>query len=98
MLSYRKRFHAGNHSDVFTHTVHSLIIESLKEKEKPFLHLDTHAGAGRYQLVSEHSDLTGEYQDALAPIVPQDSPPADPDQHIGVVHHSTPCVPVPLSP
>lgn len=46
MLSYRHSFHAGNHADVLKHTVQSLIIESLKEKDKPFLYLDTHAGAG----------------------------------------------------
>ena len=55
MLSYRHSFHAGNHADVLKHTVQSLIIESLKEKEKPFLYLDTHAGAGRYQLSGEHA-------------------------------------------
>ncbi len=38
MLSYRHSFHAGNHADVLKHTVQSLIIESLKEKEKPFLY------------------------------------------------------------
>lgn len=36
MLSYRHSFHAGNHADVVKHTVQSLIIESLKEKENPF--------------------------------------------------------------
>ena len=55
MISYRHSFHAGNHADVLKHTVQSLIIESLKEKDKPFLYLDTHAGAGRYQLGSEHA-------------------------------------------
>lgn len=39
MLSYRHSYHAGNHADVLKHTVQSLIIESLKEKEKPFLYL-----------------------------------------------------------
>lgn len=58
MLSYRHSFHAGNHADVLKHTVQSLIIESLKEKDKPFLYLDTHAGAGRYQLGSEHAERT----------------------------------------
>ena len=58
MLSYRHSYHAGNHADVLKHTVQSLIIESLKEKEKPFLYLDTHAGAGRYQLSSEHAERT----------------------------------------
>lgn len=64
MLSYRHSFHAGNHADVLKHTVQSLIIESLKEKDKPFLYLDTHAGAGRYQLGSEHAERTGEYLEA----------------------------------
>ncbi len=59
MLSYRHSFHAGNHADVLKHTVQSLIIESLKEKEKPFLYLDTHAGRRRYQLSSEHAERTG---------------------------------------
>ena len=47
MLSYRHSFHAGNHADVLKHTVQSLIITALKEKDQPFLYLDTHAGAGR---------------------------------------------------
>ncbi len=29
----------------------------MKEKDKPFLYLDTHAGAGRYQLGSEHAEV-----------------------------------------
>ncbi|CDK61790.1 Protein involved in catabolism of external DNA [Klebsiella pneumoniae IS10] len=66
MLSYRHSFHAGNHADVLKHTVQSLIIESLKEKEKPFLYLDTHAGAGRYQLSGEHAERTGEYLEGIA--------------------------------
>ncbi|QKJ85178.1 23S rRNA (adenine(2030)-N(6))-methyltransferase RlmJ [Paramixta manurensis] len=66
MLSYRHSFHAGNHADVLKHTVQSLIITSLKEKEKPFLYLDTHAGAGRYQLSGEHAERTGEYLEGIA--------------------------------
>ncbi|MWP46514.1 23S rRNA (adenine(2030)-N(6))-methyltransferase RlmJ [Gilliamella sp. Pas-s27] len=61
MLSYRHSYHAGNHADVLKHIVLTLCIESLKEKEKPFLYLDTHSGAGRYLLKSEHSEKTGEY-------------------------------------
>lgn len=65
MLSYRHSFHAGNHADVLKHTVQSLIIESLKEKEKPFLYLDTHSGAGRYQLTSEHAEKQGSISKGL---------------------------------
>jgi len=68
MLSYRHSFHAGNHADVLKHTVQSLIISALKEKEKPFLYLDSHAGAGRYLLSGEHAERTGEYLEGIARI------------------------------
>lgn len=77
MLSYRHSFHAGNHADVLKHTVQSLIIESLKEKEKPFLYLDTHSGAGRYQLTSEHAEKTGEYLEGIARIWEQPDLPEE---------------------
>ncbi|HHZ6970571.1 TPA: 23S rRNA (adenine(2030)-N(6))-methyltransferase RlmJ [Morganella morganii] len=77
MLSYRHSFHAGNHADVLKHTIQSLIIESLKEKDKPFLYLDTHAGAGRYQLSGEHAERTGEYLEGIARIWAQESVPEE---------------------
>ncbi|MCZ4059887.1 23S rRNA (adenine(2030)-N(6))-methyltransferase RlmJ [Pantoea sp. LMR881] len=75
MLSYRHSFHAGNHADVLKHTVQSLIITALKEKEKPFFYLDTHAGAGRYQLSGEHAERTGEYLEGIARIWQQPDAP-----------------------
>lgn len=68
MLSYRHSFHAGNHADVVKHIVESLIIESLKNKEKPFVYHDTHSGAGRYDLTHEWSEKTGEYKEGIARI------------------------------
>ncbi|OON38024.1 23S rRNA (adenine(2030)-N(6))-methyltransferase RlmJ [Izhakiella australiensis] len=85
MLSYRHSFHAGNHADVLKHTVQSLIIEGLKEKEKPFLYLDTHAGAGRYQLSGEHAERTGEYLEGIARIWQQDDLPELLKPYIGAV-------------
>ncbi|GAL13478.1 protein involved in catabolism of external DNA [Vibrio astriarenae] len=35
MLSYRHSFHAGNHADVVKHIVQSLILDALKQKDKP---------------------------------------------------------------
>ncbi|HDT0720869.1 TPA: 23S rRNA (adenine(2030)-N(6))-methyltransferase RlmJ [Proteus mirabilis] len=75
MLSYRHSFHAGNHADVLKHIVQTLIIESLKEKEKPFLYLDTHAGAGRYQLTNAHAIRTGEYLEGIARLWQQEEVP-----------------------
>ena len=87
MLSYRPSFHAGNHADVLKHTVQSLIIESLKEKEKPFLYLDTHAGAGRYQLSGEHAERTGEYLEGIARIWQRDDIPEELAAYMSVVNH-----------
>ena len=54
MLSYRHGFHAGNFADVFKHVLLAQLIGALRCKDKPFCLLDTHAGAGRYDL---HSTL-----------------------------------------
>lgn len=65
MLSYRHGFHAGNFADVLKHSIVSLIIQALKQKDKPFVYIDTHAGAGKYQLQSEFSQKTAEYQQGI---------------------------------
>lgn len=50
MLSYRHHYHAGNHADVFKHITLTLILTAMKRKEKPMFYLDTHSGAGVYDL------------------------------------------------
>lgn len=64
-VNYRHVFHAGNFADVFKHLVLSLLLKSLHRKDKPFFYLDTHAGAGRYDLLSEAAQKTGEYRDGI---------------------------------
>ncbi|WP_265410956.1 23S rRNA (adenine(2030)-N(6))-methyltransferase RlmJ [Actinobacillus pleuropneumoniae] len=66
MLSYRHSFHACNHADVVKHIVQLLILQSLKQKDKGFLYLDTHSGVGRYSLLSAESEKTGEYLEGVA--------------------------------
>lgn len=66
MLSYRHSFHAGNHADVLKHLVLTLILQSLKQKEKGFFYLDTHSGVGRYSLLSAEAEKTGEYLEGIA--------------------------------
>lgn len=68
MLSYRHSFHAGNHADVLKHIVQSLILDVLKNKEKPFVYHDTHSGVGRYDLTHEWSEKTSEYKQGIARI------------------------------
>ena len=87
MLSYRHSFHAGNHADVLKHIVLSLILTAMKEKDKPFLYLDTHAGAGRYLLHSEHAERTGEYLEGIARIWQRDDCPPLLEPYLKVIHH-----------
>lgn len=62
LLSYLHGFHAGNHADVFKHAVLSLVLESLLAKPKPLVYVESHAGAGRYDLGAEQALKTAEYR------------------------------------
>ncbi|EII5634311.1 23S rRNA (adenine(2030)-N(6))-methyltransferase RlmJ [Vibrio cholerae] len=86
MLSYRHSFHAGNHADVLKHIVQSLILNSLQQKEKPFVYHDTHSGVGRYDLTHEWSEKTGEYKQGIARVWQQDNIPAELDSYLDAIH------------
>ncbi len=60
MLSYRHAFHAGNPADVLKHSVLVSVLDYLLQKPKPLYLLDTHAGAGLYDLISDQAAKTGE--------------------------------------
>lgn len=51
-MNYRHHFHAGNFADVMKHALMLGLIRAMQKKEKGFLHLDTHAGRGRYDLAA----------------------------------------------
>ncbi|MDX9741634.1 MAG: 23S rRNA (adenine(2030)-N(6))-methyltransferase RlmJ [Gammaproteobacteria bacterium] len=65
MLSYRHGFHAGNFADVLKHLVIDRILAHLVAKPKPFFCLDTHAGAGVYELSSPHARKNREYEGGI---------------------------------
>ncbi len=65
MLSYRHSYHAGNHADVLKHIVLCQILEALKLKEKPFVYIDTHAGAGCYALNAPEATKVGEFKGGI---------------------------------
>ena len=69
MLSYRHSFHAGNHGDVLKHICQLLLLNKLKSKDKGFVYMDTHSGAGIYKLDSEQANKTNEYQQGIARLV-----------------------------
>ena len=64
-MNYRHAFHAGNHADVFKHVVLMMLVAHLKKKPAPFFYLDTHAGAGTYDLSLGESQRSGEYKQGI---------------------------------
>jgi 23S rRNA (adenine2030-N6)-methyltransferase len=68
-MNYRHAYHAGNFADVFKHSILALLIERLKEKDKPFCVLDTHAGLGVYDLQATEPQKTMEYTDGIGKVL-----------------------------
>lgn len=65
MLSYRHGFHAGNFADVFKHVLLVCLLDALRAKDKPFRVLDTHAGAGRYDLHAAPAQKNCEFANGI---------------------------------
>lgn len=74
MLSYRHSFHAGNYADVLKHIVVIEILEHFIKKDKAFDYIDTHAGAGLYNLKSETAQKLNEHDGGIAAIASLDLP------------------------
>src|SRR5262249_9423701 len=62
-MNYRHAFHAGNFADVVKHAVLVRILVHLREKPAPFRVIDTHAGAGRYDLAAAEAQRSGEWRE-----------------------------------
>lgn len=61
-MNYRHAFHAGNFADVFKHAVITRVLIHLREKPAAFQVIDTHAGAGLYNLCGPEATRTGEWR------------------------------------
>jgi 23S rRNA (adenine2030-N6)-methyltransferase len=59
-MNYRHGFHAGNFADVVKHSLLAMLLEALNRKPAPWACLDTHAGAGAYDLQSEAARRPGD--------------------------------------
>jgi 23S rRNA (adenine2030-N6)-methyltransferase len=68
-MNYRHAFHAGNFADVIKHVVLTRILVYLHEKPSAFRVIDTHAGAGLYDLTSEEARRGGEWLTGIARII-----------------------------
>ena len=68
-MNYRHAFHAGNFADVIKHVVLVRILLHLQEKNTAFRVIDTHAGAGVYDLAGEEAERSGEWLTGIARIM-----------------------------
>ena len=64
-MNYQHAFHAGNFADVHKHIVLTRILEYLRQKPAAFRVIDTHAGAGRYDLLGPQAARSGEWRDGV---------------------------------
>jgi 23S rRNA (adenine2030-N6)-methyltransferase len=64
-MNYRHAFHAGSFADVLKHAVMVRILVHLRSKPGAFRVLDTHAGAGMYDLAGAEASRGGEWRDGI---------------------------------
>jgi 23S rRNA (adenine2030-N6)-methyltransferase len=71
-MNYRHAYHAGNFADVVKHAVLCRVLVHLREKPAAFRVIDTHAGAGRYDLAGLEAGKTQEWRDGIGRLVGAD--------------------------
>jgi len=68
MLSYRHGYHAGNAADVLKHFILFYVLDYVKKKDKNFIFIDSHAGAGKYSISDPYMQKNKEYLQGIEKI------------------------------
>jgi 23S rRNA (adenine2030-N6)-methyltransferase len=68
-MKYRHAFHAGNFADVHKHVALCALLQALQRKDKGLFYLDTHAGAGCYDLAAAASHRGAEARHGITPLL-----------------------------
>ncbi|MEP9352631.1 23S rRNA (adenine(2030)-N(6))-methyltransferase RlmJ [Xanthobacter sp. KR7-65] len=68
-MNYRHAFHAGNPADVMKHAALARVLAYLGRKDTPYRVLDTHAGAGLYDLDGASAQRTGEAEAGIEAVL-----------------------------
>lgn len=82
-MNYRHAFHAGSYSDCMKHALLIWLIEALQRKPAAIGVLDTHAGAGFYDLDSGPAQRTGEWHAGIERLLHEPPPPLA--RYVGLV-------------
>ncbi len=73
-MNYRHIFHAGNFADVAKHVGLVCLLERLAAKDKPFAYVETHAGAGLYDLARSEARRSGEAEEGIRRLASEPAP------------------------
>ena len=71
-MNYRHHFHAGNFADVMKHVLLLQLLARLNDKDKPYRYIDTHGGAGKYDLSTSEAQKSGEFLTGIHRLVKLD--------------------------
>jgi 23S rRNA (adenine2030-N6)-methyltransferase len=75
-LNYRHVYHAGNFADLLKHAVLTTLLEAMTRGAGPLTVIDTHAGAGVYDVRSDAALKTGEAAAGIGVLMADESAPA----------------------
>lgn len=75
-MNYRHAYHAGNFADLVKHAVLLSALARLTREGPPLSVIDTHAGAGLYELDAAPSLASGEAEAGIARLMADTDPPA----------------------
>lgn len=100
-MNYRHAFHAGNFADLVKHAALTLLLDAMTGAKPALTVIDTHAGAGAYDLEGEEARRSGEAESGIARLLAADRAPEAFDILVAAVaraNHGRPLTVYPGSP
>jgi len=91
-MNYRHAFHAGNHGDVLKHVLLLAALRLMQQKPKPLHVLDSHAGAGRYDLAGDEALRAGEWRLGIGALLADPGAEAMLPDYIAALRHFNPAL------
>jgi len=76
-MNYRHAFHAGNFADLLKHALLAELLAALTAEAAPLTVIDTHAGAGLYDLTGDMARRTGEAERGIGVLLADEAAPAE---------------------
>ena len=90
MFSYRHAFHAGNHADVLKHFITIQLLQYLNQKDVAYSYIDTHSGAGVYQLDGNYAAKNAEYETGISRLWERSDLPAPLKEYVDLIKGMNP--------